>query len=1769
MIKDKSCHKRNAVIADKVAYPPTSHTFRGDPVLRNSACGSTACNPKRQSARAADAVGATIGKTARWTAPLFKITFFRHRATVSVRSLLHWYFDPAASAFAALLLLRRIVVALAGDLEVDRHECGRPDDTAAESTARDARQLGRLIALLALRRRGVVAFAVLLLIPALSGVCLAQTTPTISAIAFTSDPGEGGYYGQGDHIEVTVNFTQAVTVVGTPEFTIRFGGFRKTAVYNRGSGSTELVFRYTVNAGDFTPGANTTISIDADAVDSDASGKIKAGTVFANLTHDAVSSTHKVDTKAPEIDLFEVNVPASGSKLPPTATPLYMSYLEGPLDPNSVPNTSAFTVKVDGIQRAVTAVDFVEVFSSLAVELNLDPVVRTGETVTISYEPPSTNAIRDLAGNEAGALTDVSVDNFLPITAPEKITTLKATAGSGSVTLEWEPPFNGGSALRRTTYNLQPGHPDGFFTAIPDSRPGEDNERSYTFENLSPGTTYTFRLRVANGQGLSPASDPVTAIPFGPPGVPSAPLNLTAEARDQSVILRWTIGPDGGHPITKHRYSVYVPGVPITVHDIPDSAPGGANDDSFIVTGLTNGTTYSFGISAENDVGPGPFSSGVGATPLPITVPGKPRWVGSGSGDGEAVLHWSPPADTGGLPITGYEYQLGAHQYPWFEIPDSAPGEANHGRYKLKSLPNGEPTVFRMRAVNMLGPGQVSNTYTVVPQKGAPPPPSNFRATSLSDRKIKLAWTEPVAGPGVHILGYDIEFSKDGVSWGRGGGMQLDPGTTSLETQMGRDDTRYYHIRTLFRRGTDESDPFAQEASPYSPVVRARTREDRIGGLPQLYVSDTEVFEADGAVAEFAVTIFPKEHNKVVTVRYATVSDTATAFVDYRPREGTLVFDRGETEKIVSVPIINDNVDDSGETFSLVLHPTDDMDIADDEGIATIRNREEAPLASSPLIGFTLVNAATGTDVGAITDGGSFTIANPVNGNYGVRVETTNGATIDSVKLELSGTKTETQTQNWAPYSLYGDDGKNVAGAGLPAGSYTLKATAYAGANLAGAELQVLEVSFTVAAEVDEPGEEEDSDPLTAVFMDVPNTHGGPDSGNFIFRVLFSEDVATSYLVLRDGGAFAVSGGIVRKARRVNGRDDYREIHVEPTTWNAVTVTLAGGRACGTAGAVCTADNRVLSNTETRTIPGPLALSVADAEAEEGEDAALAFVVSLNRASSETVTVEYASSDGTATAGSDYDSESGTLTFSPGVTEQTVNVPVINDAHNDDGETMKLTLSNPSGARIRDAEATGTIRNSDPIPKAWLARFGRAVAENVMEAVGARIEGNSPASSRLTFGGHEALLDAEWPAAGALPASWTKKGDSGRRLSGGRLGRWGEKDDSPAREVTMGELLLGSSFHLASASSEGKGASGRWSLWGRGARSSFSGNEDELTLEGDVTTGMVGADYESGRMLLGVALAWSTGDGSYSMGDAKGELESTLASAHPYLRYAVSERLTLWGVVGLGEGELTHEAERTAERVETDLSMGMAAVGARGALISRAGFELAVKSDVLIVRTESDETTGLAGAKAGTRRLRLSLEGSREVKFEGGVLRPSLEVGLRHDGGDAETGSGVELGGGLRWAGSGGLAIEMRARGLIAHEESDYEEWGVSASVNYSPGAGGRGLSIRAGSTWGAASGGAERLWSERSAAGLARSGEFEPDTASLEAEVAYGLGALGGLLTPYSGLSISDGGHTFRAGGRFELGERLTMRIEGDLREKENGEEPVHGVKLEGTMRW
>ena len=91
------------------------------------------------------------------------------------------------------------------------------------------------------------------------------------------------------------------------------------------------------------------------------------------------------------------------------------------------------------------------------------------------------------------------------------------------------------------------------------------------------------------------------------------------------------------------------------------------------------------------------------------------------------------------------------------------------------------------------------------------------------------------------------------------------------------------------------------------------------------------------------------------------------------------------------------------------------------------------------------------------------------------------------------------------------------------------------------------------------------------------------------------------------------------------------------------------------------------------------------------------------------------------------------------------------------------------------------------------------------------------------------------------------------------------------------------------------------------------------------------------------------------------------------------------------------------------------------------------------------------GAEGDVSRLRLILEAERQFAMEGGgTFVPSGEVGVRIDGGDAETGTGLELGAGVRYA-RGPITIEGQVRALVAHEESGYQEWGASGAIRCQP----------------------------------------------------------------------------------------------------------------------
>ena len=189
-------------------------------------------------------------------------------------------------------------------------------------------------------------------------------------------------------------------------------------------------------------------------------------------------------------------------------------------------------------------------------------------------------------------------------------------------------------------------------------------------------------------------------------------------------------------------------------------------------------------------------------------------------------------------------------------------------------------------------------------------------------------------------------------------------------------------------------------------------------------------------------------------------------------------------------------------------------------------------------------------------------------------------------------------------------------------------------------------------------------------------------------------------------------------------------------------------------------------------------------------------------------------------------------------------------------------------------------------------------------------------------------------------------------------------------------------------------------------------------------------------------------------------MESTLTGVYPYGRYDVSERLSLWGVVGYGTGTLTLTPEGQAP-IETDMDLSMAAVGGRSVVVkppADGGLELAATADAMVVQTASDEVRGSAGSIAASEaevtRVRFGFEGTwRGIGTEGGgSLVPGFEIGVRQDGGDAETGFGADIGAGIAWSDPAhGIAAEVRARGLLTHEDGSFRERGFAGSFAWDP----------------------------------------------------------------------------------------------------------------------
>ena len=530
---------------------------------------------------------------------------------------------------------------------------------------------------------------------------------------------------------------------------------------------------------------------------------------------------------------------------------------------------------------------------------------------------------------------------------------------------------------------------------------------------------------------------------------------------------------------------------------------------------------------------------------------------------------------------------------------------------------------------------------------------------------------------------------------------------------------------------------------------------------------------------------------------------------------------------------------------------------------------------------------------------------------------------------------------------------------------------------------------------------------------------------------------------------------------------------------------------------------------------GRATLRVEDAQVQT-EAGAVQFRVSLSHPQRRMVTAAYRTRDGTAKAGEDYEAASGVVLIAPGTVEALIVVRLLKEDLDWEEETFTVHLESAKHAGLEKAVGVATIQESmaagRKVLDAYAARFVRTASVQVVDALGGRFR--RAADGAMCAAAERAEMAQLWYSA----SSW---------------------------DPSLGELLAGCRMSQSMPLS-----SGSLSVWGQGAFRQFNGQgEDALTLRAEVTSGMLGADYRwSTGWLAGVLFAHSRGDGSFEMKEESGEIMSALTGIYPYVSYTRAG-WEVWASAGAGRGN--------AEVLELkgDLTSRFGALGMQGTLVSGGTTRLRYHGDILVTDAEIKEHD----ITAEVYRIRAGLEASTQIT---GGIRPYVEANVRQDGGSAETGTGLELGGGVRFANPAWhLRGEVRTQGLVMHTADGFTDWGLSGSLQM--GRATEGLMMRLRPSWGRGQG--MSMYRQQTILDAAPMGENGYRT---ELELGYGIPWKEGAARSVMGVTRLPQGRMYRLGGELRPWERLSFSVFGLAHGHETALGDL-GVNVQGSLRY
>ncbi len=901
-------------------------------------------------------------------------------------------------------------------------------------------------------------------------------------------------------------------------------------------------------------------------------------------------------------------------------------------------------------------------------------------------------------------------------------------------------------------------------------------------------------------------------------------------------------------------------------------------------------------------------------------------------------------------------------------------------------------------------------------------------------------------------------------------------------------------------------------------------------GTPILSIGDVTVEEGEKASFEVRLS---KAGIEEATVAYQTMDGTAVSGTDYTAVAGTLTFSVGTTVQVVEVQTTEDTTEEPTEAFTVELSSPSGATLGVDTGQGTITDDD----AAAPIVGTPTLSI------------GDATVEEGDKAEFEVRLSEASGQTVTVAYATMDGTAEAGTDYDVASGTLTFTAGTTVQVVEVqtmedateePTEAFTVKLSSPSGATLG--------VDTGQGTITDDDGTTTAKDTLPKLLIaDETVEEGGTAQLAVTLDKESREAVTVSYRTV-DGTAvvrldYTKTEGILkfkprqrRQVIRVRTREDTLE---EPDESFTVELSSPSGATLGDGTA------RVTITDDDAEVPGtPPRLDIADTTVLEGRTAR--FAVRLSSPSAMPVTVTYRTVDGTATESSDYTAVSGMLSFGAGTTARTLSVDTLRDELVEGDERFQVVLSDAVGATIDDGTGVGRITDDlerlfDPVNRVLLPEMGRALA---FTSVRCRID---QAFSDLASGAAQpfAKLPASPP-----PASlgWTAAGSMPPRLA---------------------RALAGASFMVPSKNGV--------TVWGCGDYRSLAGDgkSQAVAWDGEVFSGQFGiemrldtsglagwAGSRSGasfgtKGLAGLSISQSRASFDYGAGGGNPGLDSgrydlELTGLHPYLGWSISPDVHLWATVGVAWGKLGRTDDLIGDLHKSSAKLDSGALGINARLLARGAMKLNLKGEAALARLDVGRGGAAYGSRIDLGRLRMSLQAIREYGFPaGGFLTPWGELGVRHDGGDGDTGAGVELGGGLRYRNPAtGWTAEGHGRWLATHAGGLQRDSGFRALLRFAPGVGGRGPSVTLGSIWGDPASGVQRMWDRGASDSL-----FNGTTAgSLEARLAYGFGAFRGrgVLTPYGVMGLNGGnGRRYRLGLRWANGRLGTVNLEAERRER------------------